>query len=136
MAKLADKEKARKNRNYSMNIGIITTTIIAIGIIKDIFIGGDNILFDVLSGIFVFLFTLFALKTDLASKILNKKNMNDSIDLWAIFSIAAYILEKLILSWRPLNLIEKAILIIMIIISAGFLYWIFFKKKDRKYNVE
>ena len=135
MAKLADKEKARKNRNYSMNIGIITTTIIVIGIIKDIFIDGGNILFDVLSGIFVFLLTLFVMKTDLSSKIHNKKNMNDLIDLWATFSIAAYILEKLSLSWGPLNLIEKVILIIMIIICAGFLYWIFFKKKDRKYNV-
>lgn len=139
--KIIDKRK-RDNTSFSMNIGLIVTTIAIISIVKDFLMYFETVDSNVI-GIFitviVAIIAVLVLKLNLSEKIKNRKNIRDLIDSWTVYSIIVFLIENSLLSdigGNEEKILGFLVLILILVTGTALTIWILFFKKDRKYNVD
>ena len=139
--KQLDEQKRLKNI-LSANIGITASITLAITIIKDVivlFITTDTKWLNFIFGILILALFLLVLKVDFVSKIKNKPNLHDMVDVFTMVSIIVFGLENAAISFID-NTYEKILLLVVLIALLGLciwaFVWTFFYKKDRNHYVD
>ena len=139
--KKQQEENDRKSNIFSVNIGIAASITLIITVIKDLlsfFITKTKWLNGIL-GILALLLFWIVLKVDLGSKIRNKKNVKNMIDVFTFVSIIVFGLENTAIALQE-STYDKIIGIVVLAMLSGLcmwtFVWTFFFKKDRKHNMD